>query len=434
MALFDFNGKPIQTSVLRREVAGPQLGIRNLQQAFRALSELSLSALGAILRGAEAGETRDLQTLAGSIERRDLHIQSVLQTRRLAVLQAPWIVTPADDSPAAQEHAELLTRVTELDSFSEMLWTVSDAVYRGFAVSEILWDLQESTWLPGQFKERDQRWFKWHRETGELRLRDNSEFGAELDRGKFIVHCGQSSAGRPQLAGLMYPLAVYYVYKQFSLRDWLAYAEVFGMPVRVGKHDSSATEEDIRTLQDAVKQIGSDAGAVIPETMKLEFMSASTGSSAGGALYENLLRWSNAEISKGVLGQTMTVEDGSSEAQARVHENVRFDILRADVVRIAQTLKQQLVKPVIDLNFGPQDVYPSLEAAVSEPEDTVARVETIIPFLDRGLPVRQADVYELIGMKAPEEDDELFSVEAPEPTTLPPASDAPEEPPPDRES
>ena len=109
-----------------------------------------------------------------------------------------------------------------------------------------------------------------------------------------------------------------------------------------------------------------------------------------------------------MLGQTMTVEDGSSEAQARVHENVRFDILRADVVRIAQTLKQQLVKPIIDLNFGPQDVYPSLEAAVSEPEDTVARVETIIPFLDRGLAVRTADVYELIGMPAPEDDDELF--------------------------
>lgn len=422
MSLFDFRGKPIKTAVLRREVAGPEIQLRNLQQQFRALSTLSLSALGAILRGAESGETRDLQSLAGSMERRDLHIQSVLQTRRLAVLQSPWIVTPADDSPAAEDHAELLTRVTELDSWSEMLWTVSDAVYRGFAVSEIIWEMTNSTWLPGQFKERDQRWFKWHRETGELRLRDNTDFGAELDPGKFIVHCGQSSAGRPQLAGLMYPLAVYYLYKQFSLRDWLAYAEVFGMPVRVGKHDSSATEEDIRTLQTAVQQIGSDAGAVIPQTMEIEFMSANTGNSAGGALYENLLRWANAEISKGVLGQTMTVEDGSSEAQAKVHENVRFDILRADVMRIGQTLKQQLVKPVIDLNFGVQEVYPSLTAAIQEPEDTVARVETIIPFLDRGLAVRTADIYSLIGMPTPEEDDELFEVTtpgapaAPEPT------------------
>jgi len=408
LALLDFNGRPIKTAVLRRELAGPEVQLRNLQQQFRALSTLSLSALGTILRGAEAGETRDLQTLAGSMERRDLHIQSVLQTRRLAVIQSPWIVTPADDSPAAQDHAELLTRAVELDSFTDMLWTLTDAVYRGFAVSEIIWELTDSTWLPGQFKERDQRWFKWHRETGELRLRDNSDFGAELDPGKFLVHCGQSSAGRPQLAGLMYPLAVYYLYKQFSLRDWLAYAEVFGMPVRVGKHDSAATEEDVRTLQEAVKQIGSDAGAVIPATMNIEFMSASTGSSAGGALYENLLRWSNAEISKGVLGQTMTVEDGSSEAQAKVHENVRFDILRADAIRIAKTLKQQLVRPVIDLNFGVQEAYPSLAAAIQEPEDTVARVETIIPFLDRGLAVRQADIYELIGMPAPEEDDKLF--------------------------
>lgn len=422
MALFDFAGRPIKTAVLRSEVAGPQVGLRNLHQAFRALSELSLSALGAILRGAEAGETRDLQTLAGTMERRDLHIQSVLQTRRLAVIQAPWIVTPADDSPAAEEHAELLTRVTELDSFSDMLWTLTDAVYRGFAVSEILWEMTDSTWLPGQFKERDQRWFKWHRETAELRLRDNSEFGAELDPGKFLVHCGQSSAGRPQLAGLMYPLSVYFLYKQFSLRDWLAYAEVFGMPVRVGKHDSSATEEDIRTLQDAVKQIGSDAGAVIPETMQLEFMNANAGNSGGGALFENLLRWSNAEISKGALGQTMTVEDGSSEAQAQVHENVRFDILRADVIRLAQTLKQQLVRPVIDLNFGPQDAYPSLAASIQEPEDTVARVNTVVPFLDRGLPVRTEDLYKLIGMQPPEEDDEVLEVTtlAAEPATEPP--------------
>lgn len=410
--LLDPSGRPVSSSALRSVVAGPEeQGVRTLFSQPRVLGALSLSQLGSVIRSAERGDVRDLQSFAGTVERRDLHVLSVLQTRRLAVLQAPWIVTPADGVSGGEEHASMVSEAMNLSSWTDMLYTLSDANYRGYAVSEIMWDMSESQWMPLRFEERDQRWMQWDK-FGHLRLRDNSPDGAELPAFKFLEHRAPTLAGRPQLGGLMYPISAYYMYKQFSLRDWMAFAEIFGMPIRVGRHKHGASIEDVNTLQRAVQSIGSDAGAVIPEHMDLELLGVSSGNSGGGALYKALLEWVDKAISKGVLGQTMTSEDGSSEAQALVHQNVRYDILRADTERISKTVQEQMVRPLIDLNFGPQESYPQIAAAVREPEDLTPIVDAAVKLVTLGLPVKMADLYRLTGFSPPDEGDKVLTAPA----------------------
>ena len=87
--------------------------------------------------------------------------------------------------------------------------------------------------------------------------------------------------------------------------------------------------EQIQTLLDAIASLASDAGCAIPDSMKLEMQEAASRNS-GGTLFKEMAEWCDAQISKAVLGQTMTTDDGSSLAQAKVHEEVRTDIIRAD--------------------------------------------------------------------------------------------------------
>ncbi len=63
----------------------------------------------------------------------------------------------------------------------------------------------------------------------------------------------------------------------------------------------------------------------------------------------------------------MTADDGSSNAQAQVHNDVRVDILEADAKALANTLNRDLLRPYIDLNFGPQADYPRIELEVPKP-------------------------------------------------------------------
>ena len=65
-----------------------------------------------------------------------------------------------------------------------------------------------------------------------------------------------------------------YLFKNYVLKDWVTFAEVFGQPLRVGKYGAGATEQDKRTLLRAVANIGTDAAAIIPESMIIEFTEA----------------------------------------------------------------------------------------------------------------------------------------------------------------
>ena len=141
------------------------------------------------------------------------------------------------------------------------------------------------------------------------------------------------------------------------------------MPLRIGRYSEGAREEHKQLLKAAVAGLGSDAAAILPESMRIEFEQVGN---VGGAkdLFLHLAEWLDRQTSKAVLGQTMTTDDGSSQSQANIHNEVRLDILKSDARQLEVTLNRDLIKPFIDLNFGPQAVYPRLVLHVDvETED-----------------------------------------------------------------
>jgi phage gp29-like protein len=102
-----------------------------------------------------------------------------------------------------------------------------------------------------------------------------------------------------------------------------------------------------------------------------------------------------------VLGQTLTTEmsqAGGSRAAAEVHQAVRADILNADARRLCGTLARDLVRPIVDLNIGPQSRYPKIKLGMPEHEDMKAFVEMVAMLADRGLRISQKAVLEKLGI------------------------------------
>lgn len=216
---------------------------------------------------------------------------------------------------------------------------------------------------------------------------------------KFITHVAKAKAGLPIRGGLARAAGWSYLFKNYVLKDWITFAEVFGQPLRVGKYGNGATEQDKETLLQAVANIGTDAAAIIPESMVIEFTEARQSGSA--ELYQSFCEYLDAQVSKAVLGQTLTTEmphGGGSRAAAEVHDSVRQDILSADARRLTATLNRDLVKPIVDLNFGPRRCYPQLSLGLPDDSDTKQFVEIVAMLADRGLRISQRGILDKLGL------------------------------------
>jgi len=396
------DGHPIEYDVLREEVAqGGLTGIRQVWHASEA-NGLTPQRLARILEEATHGSAQAYLTLAEEMEERDLHYASVLGTRKLALAGLDVRVDAASDDAQDVRIADAVREIIELPSFGESLFELTDALGKGYSAIEIVWDSSAKQWMPDRFIHRDPRWFQFDRETGqELRLLDERDpvNGLALAAFKFIVHKPRIRSGLPIRGGLARLAAPGYMCKAWSWRDWMAFADIFGLPMRVGRYGPGATKADISKLMSAVANLGSDAAAVLPDSTRIEFEAAPN--TAGAAdFFERLAGFWDRQISKGVLGQTMTADDGASLAQAKVHNDVRLDLLLADSKSLQNTLNRMLVRPFVDLNFGPGR-YPKLVVQVPDTEDTAALVDALEKLVPLGLEVEQSVIRDKLGLPDP---------------------------------
>lgn len=408
--VLDQFGRPVSTQDLSREVAAPRLGGIRTTWSEPVASRLTPEGLARILRAAADGDAREYLTLAEEMEERELHYASVLRTRKLAIAGLPVVVKSPTD---VEEDVALTERVRELAAspgFRHLIFDLADALGKGFSAVEIIWDTTSFPWKPKRYAWRDPKFFRFDRETGQtLRLLDESSpvDGLLLQPFKFVVHVPRLKSGLPIRGGLAFLAATAYVCKSYSLRDWHAFAELFGIPFRVGKYPQFATDEEKRTLLHAVANLGTDAAAIIPESMMIELIQAASGT-GGEAVFGGLAKFWDAQISKAVLGQTMTADDGSSLAQAEVHNLVRGDLGTADALDMEEALNEYLVRPFIELNWGKRSLYPRLSLHRKTPRDLQAFAGAIGPLIDRGLKVGASFIRDELGIPDPGKDEEVL--------------------------
>lgn len=416
------DGLPVSSKKLAEEVATPTvMGVRATHMDGVA-SGLKPERLAHILKQASLGNARDYLTLAEEMEERYLHYASQVQTRRLAIEG----VTPAVESPKGYPKA-IVDAVHELvddPNLLDAIGTLTDGIAKGYAVVEPMWEYERKRLRPVAFKWRDPRYFQFDRiGLTELRLAvDGNLDGVPIDKPTFIVHMPRSKTGIPLRRGFARAATWAFLLQSFGLKDWAAFAEIYGIPMRVGKYHAGASDADKKALLRAVASIANDAAAIIPQGMELEFIEAQ--GAKGEAVFGGLLDYLDKQVSKLVVGQTMTADDGSSQAQAKIHDNVRLDITQADCRQLGNTLNRDLIPWYVSLNFGPQDVYPKVTLPVAEPEDIKELTEAVARLVPFGLKVGQKQMRAKIGLSEPDDDDEMLTPASPPTPTSDPDADA----------
>jgi len=284
----------------------------------------------------------------------DSHVWSTVQSRKSGVLSAEWGVEPADEGSnkgAGEKAAEIcdlaLSRLDVYQLISEIL----DAVLYGLTPVELVWEHAHGCWLPARAEAKPAEWFKYNSEN-ELRFvsADDEESGEALPDKKFIIARHHATYANPYgertLSRCFWPVA----FKRGGFKFWATFSEKYGMPFLVGKVPRGTATPDREKLLASLGQMVQDAVAVINNDESIEIMEAS-GKAASADVYEKLIQTSNREVSKAVLGQTLTTEidRGGSYAATKEHMEVRGDLVDQDK-RMAANAMNTLLAWITALN------------------------------------------------------------------------------------
>jgi phage gp29-like protein len=390
-----------------REVAAAQVTDKYSEYPSDGLTPVRLAE---IFKEADAGDVLRQAELFEEMEEKDPHLFSQLQTRKNAVTGLDYEVIPFDsDDPRDKEIAEFVeAQLGGIEGFEDIMLDLLDAIGKGFAVSEIMWSYDEGHVVVDDIRSRHQKRFFWDSIDDSFKVRtQEAPEGIELPKNKFIVHKYKARSGHPSRAGVLRVVAWMYLFKNYTLKDWVAFCEVFGMPLRLGKYQPGASEDDKRALMQALVAIGADAAGIFPDGTAIEFVNTEKTSSTD--LYERLARYCDEQVSKAILGQTLTSDSGGgSYAQSKTHNDVRHDLTVADCKAIAATLRRDLIRPLVLYNFGEDKRIPYLRFDAEESED-LTQTATVIGTLIReaGLKVPTSYIYKKFSIPKPEGDEEV---------------------------
>lgn len=304
---------------------------------------------------------------------RDDQVKSTFQQRRSATISSEWYVAPGTEDKEDTEQSKFLKWQLQQINFDKITDQMLYAVFFGFAVAEIIFGYDEGTgWIYAK----------------EIKVRDRNRFMFDEDHNLVLYECGDKTllpqhkfwtistganhSDNPYGEGLANSLYWPVFFKRNGIKFWMVYLEKFGMPtVKAALSQSQFQNPEQRGIAlQIIEAIHADSGVVMPDDIEMELIEASR---SGTATYEKLYDKMDAAISKIVLSQTMTTDDGSSKSQAEVHKGVKDEVIKSDADLICETFNSSIVRQLIDLNFANTEFYPNVWRR-TEPEEDLKEI------------------------------------------------------------
>jgi len=417
--LVDQYNTPISSediALLKSQVAAPSSFSSRPPFAGNLAFGMDPGRLGMILRGADNFNSRDWYILAEEIEELFPHYTSVLAKRKRQVVLLPITVEEAETNKDGAKHADFVRAWLDKKIMQHALYDGMDAVAKGYSVNEIIWETAPGRVQPAEIKWRHQRDFEVSWEDGEqIWLRVDGGF-QPLAPHKFWLHAHKIKSGGVARSGISRVVAWLWMYSTYTLKDWALFVQGYGLPVRLGRYGTEASENDKRTLWRAVRSIGGDLAAIIPKSMELEFAQTHSPND-GSKLYEGRMDWIDRQASKLVLGGTAGTDAISGgHAVGQEHRAGEQDVEKFDAFMLAGSINRQIIQAMIAFTFGPQENgYPVVKIGEEEKvpmSDVIAAVADLGPL---GFKTKASEIRDRLQLTEPGPDDEVIGPPPPAP-------------------
>jgi phage gp29-like protein len=324
---------------------------------------MTVDRIHAALRSAESGETFDLFAIYRDILLGHAHTQNLVNQRKLNVLTKALTFVPADPAnPAdvkAAEACQILPQTAGWLRVALNHWlnghlyplAILEQVYEPAPPNALGLRFRPVGWYPVPYHLIDFT-------DGQIRLwsadpitggRGSARSG--LVENRHLVHRGHLLTHIPDAWGGPFRAALFWWLFATMDRDWwIRFLDRFGAPFIVGRYDTNDTGSK-STLVKAFSAATRLFGLVVSKETDIAVHAVST--SSHGEAFEKMQLFANAELSKLILGQSMTTTaqaGGLGGSQAGVQENVQASIEAWDLTVLAESVNSEIVGPFLRLN------------------------------------------------------------------------------------
>lgn len=176
--------------------------------------------------------------------------------------------------------------------------------------------------------------------------------GVSYREGELAEWCVE--VGKPDDLGLLLGCAPQCISKKNMLGFWDMFGEIFGAPMRIAKATTTDNSER-QKIEDALQNMGSAFWGLFPDGTDIEIKESSRGDAYN--VYDRRIDRCNSELSKGILNQTMTIDNGSSLSQSEVHLEVFENVVESDRTMLAYNINDRLLPFMAAKGFPVQGLH-----------------------------------------------------------------------------
>lgn len=360
--------------------------------------------------------------LYDEMETKDPTIYGLMQVRKSSVANLPWKILPATESPKDTQIAEFVTDVIKrIQKFSEDCYELMDGVAKGYAVSEILWTPRpDGKWGVAALQARRQGRFYFSPEA----ILHLSPIGAGMPPGKpvperkFLLFRNGGKSENPYGDAVLKHCYWYYFFKKNGLKFWSVFLERFGQPAIDAAYKGTTGDPEKKELQAVLEDWQNGTALAHSDNIVVTLLEAQK---SGTSSYEGFTEHCNREIAKAILGQSVLTDSGQPGTQVspKVSNEVRRDLLLMDAATLQDVIEGQLIRWIVDFNFGFDVETPHFIFETEPEEDLTAAADRLDKLVRMGLPVSKQFLYDKFEIPAPAEGEELLEVPSPIPSFAP---------------
>ena len=352
---------------------------------------LDVDRVHEIITGAEQGDTERLFQLYMEVLLTGSHLQGRLADRKEAVLSDTLSVQPFDKNNADDVAAAELIKaeIAQHDDFEDacahlldsVLWPVAlvEKTFRPSQRPGLRYELASLTAVPAQLLTYIE---------GEMQLRETDgrgyatavRFAPEPTR--YLIHRGHLLKSVPDnWGGPMRSILFWWLLGHMSRDWWARFLDRYGSPFVVGRYDQG--DDDSRLVLERAFALATKLGGLVV-TKETEVEIKQAAASDSGDAYKSFIELCNREISKLVLGETLSsdaqstgLNSGNAQAQAGKRDEKRA----GDARRLAKTLRAGLCDVVIGYAQGDEMVqntnhyYTSAYGIVTRRDSPLAKAD-----------------------------------------------------------
>ncbi|NPV38311.1 MAG: DUF935 family protein [Brevinematales bacterium] len=306
----------------------------------------------------------------------DSHVDSCITSRESGFLSREFLITSPSTRRIDRKALDFVRENFSNIDIENLMIAIHNAIYFGFSVIEKIYSTDGSYIYLEKAIERPQEWFAFD-ENNELVFRAKYNKTEKVDYSKIELVTHKASYlnpyGERKLAKVFWPVS----FKKGGITFWMNFAEKFGSVFLYATVNHESKRD--KMLQ-ALSEMVQNAVGVIETGDEIHTLNVEKSGSSN--LYSDLIEFCNAEISKSILGQTLTTQEGrsGSYAQAKVHFEVRKDIIEYDI-KFIQRVMNRIIQKLVDLNFSDIETYPQFILY----EEDVIDIDTVLKLQNCGV-------------------------------------------------